>query len=972
LLLKASFVRLIRLISPVLIFFLVFTSTFSFSVEFSRSLSRFFSRSFFDFSRSSFDIRLALYSTSFAQGFEGALETGKSLGRQDVLDFNPQNIDQTLQQRGLGSVNQITPRSGDAQGQQESYGQYYTNPGGMSGAGSGEAGEFVESSYEQRQKFDLSRDSTFGSGCLQRGEDGRCLMWSSSRDLITNTYPDCEKVVIPRYGETREETCTEAAGTGAISNYDCEIRSVVSIITEDVQGPCDQVVIEHKPGQVYAVCRDYVVGYRVFKQQLSCYAGHYKYVKQVLCNGCGTGPSCDYCFNAACPNDFYVVNNESELPAGAQLLGKGVGNVTVTGDSGSRVAHGSLSDYYSVRESSVIERVIVSWDSTCGNNLERWLRECAIQDYQKCDSNGFNCVYIIRDGEATGQTVANQCQTFESSIEGYQTRNCQDVCDPLYNQCSADCINCPGCATCEDARNVCRGNCDDTYNLCGNLCTSNYNSCLSGCGANQSCRDNCANVYNSCQANCEGNRDGCYGNCEGDYQTCRSCVSSCRNQFCREQCETVTVNSNYQICSPPESSQGIEINEALATKTLYRHVFTTTHRGLPITWQTILGGPEVKEMLNDWWSKVRFACGEETENCKVLEEQGCVYYSHRCLNQGCTQVEYTYRCGQGGILGYTVAYNCLGQVRCMGTECVDASYDANTDFASATAAIEVLNQYRVDSKGMSIFPGHKAECVRTEGCCNSATGGVSIADYVSAARSVISLYGYATGGYATTWAGYANAFTYVLTTGEAGSMSGLLGTTVSDLLGTTTSTLWTSTGTISGEAAVHIGAEVAIEGAATTVAIDTALISTLATLATVITIVLVVYSIVKFLWDWYFGCDKKDIITSQKVNLRLCHRVGERCCKKLLGMCTKHCRVYCCFNSILARLVHEQGRPQVGIPWGGVNNPNCRGFTPEELGSLDFSRIDLTEYMQYIKHKTEVSPQEMEEISNRVKQRYIQ
>jgi hypothetical protein len=54
-------------------------------------------------------------------------------------------------------------------------------------------------------------------------------------------------------------------------------------------------------------------------------------------------------------------------------------------------------------------------------------------------------------------------------------------------------------------------------------------------------------------------------------------------------------------------------------------------------------------MLNDWWSKVRFACGEETQNCKVLEEQGCVYYSHRCVNQGCTQVEYTYRCGQGGL-----------------------------------------------------------------------------------------------------------------------------------------------------------------------------------------------------------------------------------------------------------------------------------------------------------------------------------
>ena len=87
-------------------------------------------------------------------------------------------------------------------------------------------------------------------------------------------------------------------------------------------------------------------------------------------------------------------------------------------------------------------------------------------------------------------------------------------------------------------------------------------------------------------------------------------------------------------------------------------------------------------------------------------------------------------------------------------------------------------------------------------------------------------------------------------------------------------------------------------------------------------------------------------------------------------MCTKHCRVYCCFNSILARLIHEQGRPQLNIPWGSVNAPNCRGLTPEELGSIDFSRVDLREYMQYVVHQTEVSPEEMEAIANKVKQRY--
>lgn len=910
---------------------------------------------------------------SYGFDFQGALDQGKSLGGEDIEKYSPSNLDATLGGKGLGTSKGNVPHIERAETSQQGYTQYYTNSGGISDGGDNQSRAFLNESYEQRQKFDLSRDPTFGNQCLQRDSQNRCAMWSSSGDQITKTYPDCEKVVIPRYEEVVERTCT---GTSRVENYECDVRSIVSVITEEVEGPCNQVVIDHRPGQIYAVCRDYVTGYRVIKQNLACFAGHYAYARYVLCSACQTMPpesACSYCYGSSCPSDFFVLQNESELPPGAQFIGRGVTNVTVGGSSGRRVAYGSLSDFYATRR-SVIERVIVSLDSPCGANFEKWLSECAIDDYYKCDSFGLNCVSIIKDGELTGRTVDKQCQSFASTIEEYETRNCQYRCSSDYRMCREDCTGCEECGSCEDARMVCRGGCDSIEQDCRDLCLSGYQSCIGECGTNQSCKDNCETAYNSCQANCDVNKNDCYGECEGQYQSCLPCLASCQNQLCTVECENVTVGSSYQICSLPDSSQGIEINRALATKTPYINTFTTTQpNGFEITWQTVLGGPGVRESLNDWWSKVKFACNNEnTGTCQDLEAQGCYLYGSRCLNTACDQVEYTYRCGRGGVTGYTVAYNCAGEIRCMGTECVDASYEANTDFPSVLAVMEVLNQYRVDSEGNSIFPGEKRECVRTEGCCNSASGGVTISDYVNAARNVIELYSYTTGAYGTTWAGYANAFTYVLTGGEAGSLSGLLGTSVSEFLGTTTSTLWTSSGTIVGEAAVHIGAEVAVEGAVTTVTIDTALISTLATLATVVTIVLVVYSIVKFLWDWYFECKKEDIITSSKVKLGLCHRVGERCCKKLVGVCTKHCRVYCCFNSILARIVHQQGRPQVGIAWGNVSNPNCRGFTPEELASIDFSKIDFTEYIQHIKYKKEISPEEQQAITDRIKTRYGQ
>ena len=226
----------------------------------------------------------ALVSTptfSFAGSFEDALEEGKNLGGQDVLNFNPQNLDSTLNQRGLGSSSEITPRIGEAQGQQGDYSQYYTNPGGMSGGSSSEVGEFLTNSYEQRPKYDLSEDSDFGNKCLEGGEDGRCLRWSGSKDLLTNTYPDCQKVIIPQYGETYEQTCT---GTTTANNYDCEIRSNVSIETEEVQGPCSQVEIDVKPGQIYAVCRDYVEIWRVFKANFVYFAGPLHCLDDTLCS----------------------------------------------------------------------------------------------------------------------------------------------------------------------------------------------------------------------------------------------------------------------------------------------------------------------------------------------------------------------------------------------------------------------------------------------------------------------------------------------------------------------------------------------------------------------------------------------------------------------------------------------------------------------------------------------------------------
>lgn len=92
-------------------------------------------------------------------------------------------------------------------------------------------------------------------------------------------------------------------------------------------------------------------------------------------------------------------------------------------------------------------------------------------------------------------------------------------------------------------------------------------------------------------------------------------------------------------------------------------------------------------------------------------------------------------------------------------------------------------------------------------------------------------------------------------------------------------------------------------------------------------------------------CKENERLLAKKQKAELCHYTGNYCSKKLkLGLikiCIQWSNSYCCFSSKLARVIHEQGRSQVGLAWGGGDSPNCRGFTPDEFQKLDFSKIDV-------------------------------
>jgi hypothetical protein len=124
-------------------------------------------------------------------------------------------------------------------------------------------------------------------------------------------------------------------------------------------------------------------------------------------------------------------------------------------------------------------------------------------------------------------------------------------------------------------------------------------------------------------------------------------------------------------------------------------------------------------------------------------------------------------------------------------------------------------------------------------------------------------------------------------------------------------------------------------------------------------------------------CGTGDRTTSEALAAGRAHYVGNYCADSwpLIG-CVQSARTYCIFQSKLGRIVQEQGRMQLkafqdayGNPyWGTPQAPNCRGFTPQEFQSLDFSKMDLSEYFADIKTKADSAIQQ--DMKNNVQNYY--
>ena len=331
----------------------------------------------------------------------------------------------------------------------------------------------------------------------------------------------------------------------------------------------------------------------------------------------------------------------------------------------------------------------------------------------------------------------------------------------------------------------------------------------------------------------------------------------------------------------------------------------------------LVGGQNV---FRDCWKyEARFDCASEgpVNDCQPLIDRGCFQVGSQCLttlaNGSCSVYEQSYSCKVADGQTSTVT-NCGNQAFCLSGNCFDTSYPPDVDFAKAVAMLEAQREAGkyLDPNTLEVFKGFDNRCRKKlfglVNCCNK---GGSDGSLFSNLNLILGAGGQALGAVGSSYT-YDALFTSDAPSFVLSGFEALFG------VGGGSSAL---AGMLAGDLSVSSFIEALVPGP-----------WSIAMLAIQLSGIL--------------DCEQAEQILAMKKDTRLCHGVGSYCSSKIpiIGVCIEKTESYCCFNSRLARIINEQGRSQIGRGWGGAETPECSGFSIAQLQSLDFARMDLSEF----------------------------
>ncbi|WP_432263232.1 conjugal transfer protein TraN [Cupriavidus sp. TMH.W2] len=440
-------------------------------------------------------------------------------------------------------------------------------------------------------------------------------------------------------------------------------------------------------------------------------------------------------------------------------------------------------------------------------------------------------------------------------------------------------------------------------------------------------------------------------NTAGCWQTSVACVQvgfdgSCMVQQFTYRCNdpslppppnTVKLDTTYTVTKDALDTSQCDANKSnplcsLASHTCVEPAGTRVINGLPV--------------YKDCWKwQDDYACIDPAQksDCQQYIDNGCKKLDEQCISStdpiGCVMKQVTYSCVTKKGTTTTVE-DCSAHTACFQGTCWDTSAPPDDDFAKVVAGMEAAREAGVyGADNMELFKGVAENCRKGYGglknCCKTDAG----------AKSNNSVMMSAAGGAVKFGAKYVFDYAYQSSEWIQAGMGalGYDGIEMASNFGSTFSVYGLSYST--GAAALAAGETgtgmfgQTIYGLGNGFAFDPYSFAAMVAIQVIMELQ---------------SCEPAEQQLGMHRGANLCHYVGSYCSSKVFGVCLETKQSYCCYNSKLARIINEGGKPQIGKSWGTPESPQCDGFSPQEFQQVDFSKIDMSEFVGDIMQATEL------------------
>lgn len=122
------------------------------------------------------------------------------------------------------------------------------------------------------------------------------------------------------------------------------------------------------------------------------------------------------------------------------------------------------------------------------------------------------------------------------------------------------------------------------------------------------------------------------------------------------------------------------------------------------------------------------------------------------------------------------------------------------------------------------------------------------------------------------------------------------------------------------------------------------------------------YSAAKMIGQLATKCSADELQVGVKKQNRVCATMNTYCAVDALGVCLQETTKSCCYSSVITRILAQQIKQQLNPGaanngYGPDDNPDCGGFTAQQLGQVDWQRIDLSEWTAMLQQTAYGLPQ---------------